>query len=61
MEGMIDSIEKFCDEVETINEFCCSGERPNASGGCEATVTQKYESVGQDSDTVESRYVFTED
>ena len=25
MEGMVDSIEKLCDEVETVNQFCCLG------------------------------------
>ena len=23
MEGTVDSIEKLCDEVNTMNEFCC--------------------------------------
>ena len=35
----MDSIEKLCDEVETVNEFCYLGDRLNASGGCEAAVT----------------------
>ena len=27
MEGMVDSIEKLCDEVETVNGFCYLGDR----------------------------------
>ena len=34
----MDSIEKLCDEVETVNEFCYLGDRLNGSGGCEARV-----------------------
>ena len=41
MEGMADSIEKLCDEVEIVNGFCYLGERLNASGGSEAAVTVK--------------------
>ena len=41
MEGTIDSIEKLCDEVETVNGFCYLGDRLNASGGCEAEVTAR--------------------
>ena len=41
MEGMIDSIEKLCDEVETVNRFCYLECRLNASGGCEAAVTAR--------------------
>ena len=36
MEGIVDSIDKLCDEVETVNGFCCLGDRLNSSGGCEA-------------------------
>ena len=32
MEGMV-SIEKLCNEVETVNGFCYLGDRLNASGG----------------------------
>ena len=39
MEGTMDLIEKLCNEVETVNEFCYLGDRINASGGCEAAVT----------------------
>ena len=37
----MDSIEKLCDEVETVNGFCHLGDRLNASGGCEAAVTAR--------------------
>ena len=40
-EGTMDSIEKLCDEVETVNRFCYLGDRLNASGGCEAAVTAR--------------------
>ena len=36
--GTVDSIDKLCDEVETVNRFCYLGDRLNASGGCEAAV-----------------------
>ena len=32
MEGTVDSVEKLCDEVETVNEFCYLGDRLNCSG-----------------------------
>ena len=38
IEGTVNSIEKLCDEVETLNGFCYLGYRLNASGGCEAAV-----------------------
>ena len=41
MEGKVDSIEKLCNEVETVNGFCYLGDRLNASGGCEAAGTAK--------------------
>ena len=41
MEGAMNSIEKLCDEVETVNGFCYLGDRLNASGGCEAAVTAR--------------------
>ena len=37
----MDSIEKLCDEVETVNGFCYLGDRLNASGGCETAVTAR--------------------
>ena len=30
---------KLCDGVETVKNFCCLGDRLNASGGFEAAVT----------------------
>ena len=33
--------EVLCDKVETVKRFCYSGDRLNASGICEATVTAK--------------------
>ena len=41
MERTVDSMEKLCDEVETVNGFCYLGDRLNASGGCEAAVTAR--------------------
>ena len=41
MKGTVDSIEKLCDEVETMNRFRYLGDRLNASGGCEAAVTAR--------------------
>ena len=41
MEGTMDSIEKLCDEMETVNAFCYLGNRLNASDGCEAAVTAR--------------------
>ena len=34
MEETVNSIEKLCDEVETLNGFRYLGDRLNASGGC---------------------------
>ena len=41
----MDSIEKLCDEVETVNGFCYLGGRLNASGSCEAAVTARVRIV----------------
>ena len=41
MKGTVDSIEKLCDEVETVNEFWYLGDRLNASGSCEAAATAR--------------------
>ena len=41
MEEMVDLIEKLCNEVETVNEFCYLGDRLNSSGGCEPAVTAR--------------------
>ena len=39
MERTVDSIEKLCNQVETVNEFCCLRDLLNSSGGCKAAVT----------------------
>ena len=41
MEGAMDSIEKLCNQVETVNGYCYLGDRLNGSGGCEAVVTAR--------------------
>ena len=41
MEGTVDSIEKLCDEVETVNGYSYLGDRLTAGGGCEAAVTPR--------------------
>ena len=41
MKGMVDSIKKLCDEVETVNGFCYLGDRLNTSGGCEVAATAR--------------------
>ena len=41
MEGTVDSIEKLCDEMGTVNGFCYLKDRLNSSGGCEAAVTAR--------------------
>ena len=41
MEGTVDSIEKLCDEVETVNGFCYLGDKLNSSSGCEAAVAAR--------------------
>ena len=41
MEGTVDSIEKLCDEVETVNGFGYLGDKLNSSGGCESAVTAR--------------------
>ena len=41
MVGTVDSIEKLCDKVETVNGFCYLGDGLNASGGCEAAVSAR--------------------
>ena len=45
MEETVDSIEKLCDEVETVNGFCYLGDRLNFSNGCEAAVTARVRNV----------------
>ena len=41
MERMIDVIKKLCDEVKTVNGFCCFKNRLNSSGGCDSAVTAR--------------------
>ena len=41
MEGMMNSIEKLCNEVETVNVFRYLADRLNSSCGFEAAVTAK--------------------
>ena len=41
MEGTVDSIEKLCDEVEIVNEFCYLGDRLNSGGCCEVEDTAR--------------------
>ena len=40
-EGTVDSIQKLCDEVETVNGFCYLGDRLNSCGGSETAVTER--------------------
>ena len=40
-DGKEESVEVWCDEVETVKSFCYVGDRLNASGGCETTVTAR--------------------
>ena len=35
--------QKNCDDVEAVTKFSCLGDRMNATGGCETTVTAKQE------------------
>ena len=41
MEGTMDSIEKLCHEVETVNGLCYLVNRLKASSGCDAAVTAR--------------------
>ena len=41
IEGMMDSIEKLCNEEETMIGFCYFGDRQTPSGGCEAAVATR--------------------
>ena len=36
-----DQKEKLHDDVETVTEFSCLGDRINSGGGCEATITYR--------------------
>ena len=39
MEGIVDLIEKLCDDVETVKGFCDLGNKLNARGDCERPIT----------------------
>ena len=41
IEGTVNSIEKLCDEEETVNGFCYLGDKLKSSGRCEAAVTAR--------------------
>ena len=41
MEGMVNSIEKLCDEMEAVNGFCYLGVRLYARGSCKSAVTAR--------------------
>ena len=47
MEGTVDSTEKLCDEVETVNGFCYLGNRLNASGDCEVKGWVRFRRCGK--------------
>ena len=40
-DGLVDPVEELCEKVQTVRGFCYFGDRVNASGGCEATVTAR--------------------
>ena len=40
-DGLVEPVEEWCEEVETVRGFCYLGDRLNASGGCEAAVTAR--------------------
>ena len=39
--GLVEPVEEFCEEVEPVRGFCYLGDRVNASVGCEAAVTAR--------------------
>ena len=41
MKETVDLNEKLRNEMETVNGFCCLGDRLNSSGDCEAAVTTR--------------------
>ena len=41
MEGMVNSVKKLCDELETVNGFRYLGGLLNSGDGCEAAVTAR--------------------
>ena len=40
-DGTEEPVEVLCDEEENVKGFCYLGDRLNASGGCETTVTSR--------------------
>ena len=50
----MDSIEKLCNEVETVKGLCYFEDKLNASGGCEVAVTTRVKIGWLDSGNVES-------
>ena len=40
-DGTEETVEVLCEEVETVKEFCYSGDKLNAAGGCETAVTSR--------------------
>ena len=40
-DGLMNSVEELCEEVETVIGFCYLVDRVNADGGCEAAVTAR--------------------
>ena len=41
---LVEPVNRFCEEVETVRGFCYLGYRVDASGGCEAAVTARASS-----------------
>ena len=39
--GLVEVVEEFCEEVETVRGFCYLGDRVNVSGCYEAAVTAR--------------------
>ena len=39
VDGLVESVEGLCEEVETVRGFCYLGDKMNTSGSCEAAVT----------------------
>ena len=38
-DGLVETVEELCEEVEMVRGFCHLGDTVNASGGCEGAVT----------------------
>ena len=41
VDGLVEPVEEFCEELERVRDFCYLGFRVNASCGCEAAVTAR--------------------